>query len=91
MSTAARPGYVIHPGTRIPIRKTPLMRQVEKRFLRPIIPLLAEEINRRGLSGAAKRLRVSKATISYWALKLRIEIRRVALRPGETLRIIRPQ
>ena len=46
-------------------------------------------LNEVGLTGAAKRLGVSKATLSYWLLKLGIEIRRVALAPGEEIEIRR--
>ena len=42
-----------------------------------------------GLSATADELEVSKATLSYWLLKLGINDRRVALAPGETLEIKR--
>ena len=46
-------------------------------------------VNEYGLTGAAKRVGVSKATLSYWLLKLDIEIRRVALAKGEEIEIRR--
>ena len=42
-----------------------------------------------GLSSTADRLGVSKATLGYWLLKLGINVRRVALAPGETIEIKR--
>jgi hypothetical protein len=35
-------------------------------------------------------LKLSKATLNYWMLKLGIEVRRVALAPGEEIEIKRP-
>ena len=46
-------------------------------------------INENGLTATAKRLGVSKATLSYWLLKLGITLRRVALAPGETIEVKR--
>ena len=70
-------------------RKTPKMLVAEKRLRRPLESALPEMVNEMGLTGAAKRLGVSKATLSYWLLKLGIEVRRVALAPGETIEIKR--
>jgi hypothetical protein len=67
------------------------MRQVQEKFARPIVPLLVEEVNNHGPSQAAARLGISKATVGYWLLKLGIEQRRIALMPGETLTVNRPQ
>ena len=72
------------PGT-----KTKKMIQVERKLRRPLERALPEMLNEVGLTGAAKRLGVSKATLSYWLLKLGIEIRRVALAPGEEKEIRR--
>ena len=69
--------------------KTKKMVQVERRLRRPLERALPEMINEAGLTGAAKRLGVSKATLSYWLLKLGIQIRRVALAPGEEIEIRR--
>ena len=41
------------------------------------------------LSATADELGVSKATLGYWLLKLGINVRRVALAPGETLEVKR--
>ncbi len=70
-------------------RKTKLMQRVEDEFQRPLERLLPEMVNEVGLSGTAEELRVSKATLGYWLLKLGINVRRVALAPGETLEVKR--
>ena len=70
-------------------RKTRLMQQVEERFKQPWERLLPEMINEHGLSATASSLEVSKATLGYWLLKLGINVRRVALAPGETLEVKR--
>jgi hypothetical protein len=70
-------------------RKTKMMLRVEELYQRPIESLLPEMINERGLSATAGELSISKATLGYWLLKLRIEVRRIALAPGETLEVKR--
>ncbi len=70
-------------------RKTKLMQRVEKEHQRPLERLLPEMVNERGLSNTAEELGVSKATLGYWLLKLGINVRRVALAPGETLEVKR--
>ena len=70
-------------------RKTRLMLQVEDRFKQPLERLLPEMINENGLSSTAGSLEVSKATLGYWLLKLGINVRRVALGPGESLEVKR--
>ncbi|GIT01457.1 MAG: hypothetical protein Ct9H300mP11_04450 [Chloroflexota bacterium] len=70
-------------------RKTKLMQRVEKEFSRPLENLLPEKVNEVGLSATAEELGVSKATLGYWLLKLGINVRRVALAPGETLEVKR--
>ena len=70
-------------------RKTKLMQCVEKEFSRPLERLLPEKVNEVGLSATAEELGVSKATLGYWLLKLGINVRRVALAPGETLEVKR--
>ena len=70
-------------------RKTKLMARVERQFQRPLDRLLPEMVNERGLSETAQELGVSKATLGYWLLKLGINVRRVALAPGETLEVKR--
>ena len=59
--------------------KTKKMVIAERKLRRPLERALPEMVNEVGLTGAAKRIGVSKATLSYWLLKLGIEIRRVAL------------
>ena len=71
-------------------RKTKLMQRVERDHDgRPLEGLLPEMVNELGLSGTADELGVSKATLGYWLLKLGINVRRVALAPGETLEVKR--
>ena len=70
-------------------RKTKLMQRVEKEFSRPLENLIPEKVNEVGLSATAEELGVSKATLGYWLLKLGINVRRVALAPGETLEVKR--
>lgn len=70
-------------------RKTKLMLSVERRFNQPLERLLPELINEHGLTAAAEELEVSKATVGYWILKLGINVRRIALAPGESLKIKR--
>ena len=70
-------------------RKTKLMQRVEKEFSRPLERLLPEKVNEVGLSATAEELGVSKATLGYWLLKLGINVRRVALAPGETIEVKR--
>ncbi|MCZ6536248.1 MAG: hypothetical protein V3U95_04070 [Dehalococcoidia bacterium] len=70
-------------------RKTKLMQRVESDHQRPLERLLPELVNELGLSETASELGVSKATLGYWLLKLGINVRRVALAPGETLEVKR--
>ncbi len=71
------------------MKKTPKMVDAERKLRRPLERALPEMINANGQSATAKRLGVSKATLSYWLLKLGIEMRRVALAPGETIEVKR--
>ena len=70
-------------------RKTKKMLAVEERFHQPLEKILPEMVTERGLSATAEHLGVSKATLGYWLLKLGINVRRVALAPGETLEVKR--
>ena len=70
-------------------RKTRLMREVEERYQRQLEYLVPEKVNDLGLSATASELGVSKATLGYWMLKLGINVRRVALAPGEVLEVKR--
>ena len=69
--------------------KTKKMVLAERKLRRPLEKALPDIVNDVGLTGAAKRLGVSKATLSYWLLKLEIKIERVALAPGEEIEIRR--
>ena len=70
-------------------RKTKKMTAVEDLFHQPMEKLLPELVTDMGLSATAEYLGVSKATLGYWLLKLGINVRRVALAPGETMEIKR--
>lgn len=72
-------------------RRPRLMQAVEERYNRPLERLLPEMVNEKGISGTAAELGVSKSTVSYWLLKLGINVRRVALAPGESLEVKRSQ
>ena len=70
-------------------RKTKLMLRVEKEFDQPLERLLPELVNDQGLTATADTLGVSKATLGYWMLKMGINVKRVALAPGEFLEVKR--
>ncbi len=70
-------------------RKTKKMSAVEDKFHQPLEKILPEMVTEQGLSATADQLGVSKATLGYWLLKLGINVRRVALAPGETLEVKR--
>jgi len=71
-------------------KKTKLMAKVERAHNnQPLERLLPEMLNEQGLTATAVALGVSKATLGYWLLKLGIDVRRVALAPGESLEVKR--
>ena len=70
-------------------RKTKMMIAVEDQWHQPLEKMLPEMVTEQGLSRSAEQLGVSKATLGYWLLKLGINVRRVALAPGETLEVKR--
>ena len=70
-------------------RKTKKMQSVEQRFKQPLEKMLPPLVTEIGLSATADRLGVSKATLGYWLLKFRIDVRRVALAPGDSLQVTR--
>ena len=70
-------------------KKTEMMLAAEKRLGQSLEKALPEMVTQHGLVRTAERLRVSKATLSYWLLKLGIQTIRVALSPRETLKIKR--
>ena len=65
------------------------MLAVEERFRKPLEKILPEMVTEQGLTATADYLGVSKATLGYWLLKFRIDVRRVALAPGDSLQITR--
>ena len=70
-------------------RKSKKMKVVEDRYKQTLVKMLPEMVTERGLSATADELGVSKATLGYWLLKLGINVRRVALAPGDTLEVKR--
>ncbi|MFL2804304.1 MAG: hypothetical protein ACJ0BB_05350 [Dehalococcoidia bacterium] len=70
-------------------RKTRKMLAVEERFRQPLEKMLPEMVTEQGLTATADYLGVSKATLGYWLLKFRIDVRRVALAPGDTMQVYR--
>ena len=70
-------------------RKTRKMLAVEERFRQPLEKILSEMVTEQGQTATAEYLGVSKATLGYWLLKFRIDVRRVALAPGDSLQITR--
>ncbi len=69
------------------LRRTKLMLQVEQRYNKPLEKLLPELYNEKGLPAMAAELGISKGTLWYWLLKFGINVRRVALAPGEELHV----
>ena len=70
-------------------RKTKKMAAVEERFQQPLEKMLPRLVTEQGLSATADQIGVSKATLGYWLLKLRIDVRRIAVAPGETIEVKR--
>ncbi|MDP7627154.1 MAG: hypothetical protein QF530_04475 [SAR202 cluster bacterium] len=70
-------------------RKTRKMLAVEERFRQPLEKILPEMVTEQGQTATAEYLGVSKATLGYWLLKFRIDVRRVALAPGDSLQVTR--
>ncbi len=70
-------------------RKSAKMLEVERRQRRQLEELLPEMVTEYGITETANRLRLSKATLNYWLLKLQIRVVRIALRPGESYEIRR--
>ena len=69
--------------------KTRRMIEAEEKIGVPLERALPQMRTELGLVGAADRLGVSKATLGYWLLKLGIEVRTVALGPGDSMEITR--
>ena len=70
-------------------RKSAKMLEVERRLKRQLEDPLPEMVTEMGITETANRLRLSKATLNYWLLKLQIRVVRIALRPGESYEIRR--
>ena len=70
-------------------RKTRKMLAGEERFRQPLEKILPEMVTEQGQTATAEYLGVSKATLGYWLLKFRIDVRRVALAPGDSLQVTR--
>jgi len=68
-------------------KKTRLMRSVEANKGQLLEDLLPDLINNGGFTTTCQELGVSKATLGYWLLRLGIQVRTVALRPGEDIEI----
>jgi hypothetical protein len=69
------------------MKKTKLMRQVEEHFGIPLEKLVLETIQAYGLTDSALFLGVKIPTLYYWALKMGVRTRWVALSPGEEIEI----
>lgn len=69
------------------LRKTKLMLKVEEERGSPLEQCLPEMVNDIGFSRTAEAVGISKATLGYWLLKMGVVIRRIALRPGETIEV----
>ena len=69
-------------------KRTRRMIEVEGRYQQPLVQMLPQMLTSQGLARTAEELGVSKATIGIWMAKLGIELRYVALRPGESITII---
>ena len=70
-------------------RKSKKMIEVENKFKQPLEDMLPQMVTEYGLTASADQLGVSKATLGYWLLKLGINVRRVALAPGDSLEVER--
>jgi len=69
------------------MRRTKLMRGVEERYNQPLEKLLPRMYNEMGLPRMAEVLGVSRSTVWYWLLRYGVDVRKVALAPGETLEV----
>ena len=69
------------------MRRTKLRRGVEERYNQPLEKLLPRMYNEMGLPRMAEVLGVSRSTVWYWLLRYGVDVRKVALAPGETLEV----
>ena len=70
-------------------RKTKKMAKVETQFGRELGEMIPAMVNELGFSEAAVAMGVTKSTLGYWMLKLGITTRGVALKPGETMEVVK--
>ena len=70
-------------------KKTKKMLAVESKFDQPLEKMLPGMVTDMGLTATADHLGVSKATLGYWLLKLGISVQRIALAPGDTIKVTR--
>lgn len=63
----------------MPMLKSRLMKEVEKRYGKPLKAILVEKYNTLGLPGMAEEIGVSKATLWYWMLHEHVEVERKAV------------
>jgi len=69
------------------LKKSKKMLQVEGNIGKPLEDALPSLVTELWLTGAANKLGLGKATLNYWLLKFGISVRRVALKPGDSLEI----
>ena len=69
------------------MRKTVFMIEIEKQRCTTLEDLLPEMVNDMGQTDTASSLGISKSLLNYWLLKMGIRVQRVALRPGEFVKI----
>ncbi len=71
------------------MKKTKKMLLCEERNHIKLERDLPSMLNELGLSHTADRIGVSKATLGFWLLKMGIQIKRVAVSPGERVEVTR--
>lgn len=65
------------------------MVEIERRYGQSLAELLTEKVTAQGQTETARELGIGKSTLGYWLLVHQIEVRNVALGPGDTLTIER--
>ena len=68
-------------------KKSRKMQSIEISWGEPLEYLLPRLINETNQSDAADKIGISRATLTYWLLKLGVVVERVALAPGETVAV----
>ena len=71
-------------------KKTKLMLRVEQQIGQPLETALPRLISEQGVTDTASQLRVSKATINYWMMKLNIHVQRIAITREDSIIVKRP-